>query len=69
MSGMTKSSWKMDVGANTSFLRTRRPWEFCKGGVDVVRWEVTSVPRVGKVRGQTLTSTVTVRVSVDGRIF
>lgn len=31
MSGITKSSVKMDVGANTSFLRTRRPWEFCKG--------------------------------------
>lgn len=38
-------------------------------GVDVVRWEVTSVHRGGKLRGQTLTSTMTVRVSVDGRIF
>lgn len=38
-------------------------------GVGVVREEVTFVHRAGKVRGQTLTSTVTVRVSVDGRIF
>lgn len=35
----------------------------------MVRWEMTCVHRVRKVRGQALTSTVTVRVSVDGRIF
>lgn len=72
MSGITKSSWKMDVGANTSFFRTRRPLEFCgkvAGGVRLVRWEITPVHRVRKVRGQALTSTMTVRVSVDGRIL
>lgn len=35
----------------------------------MVRLAITSVHKVKKVRGQALTSTMTVRVSVDGRIL
>lgn len=69
ISGIMKSSWKMEE-TRTSLFRTRRPWEFCGGSRSGHGWEGRSAALlVKKVRSQGLTSTVTVRVSADGRIF
>lgn len=70
MSGITKSSWKMEEETYTSFFRTRKPQEFCDGSRRGHGRRSDQQPSpIRKVRGQGLTSTVTVRVSVDGRIF